>query len=597
MDILTLDFETYFADDFTLRKLTTEAYIRDPRFEVILLGVRYPDGSKEFYKGEEIEQFITDTDWSKTAVLAHHAQFDGLILSHHYGVEPAFWFDTLSMARQVLGNHLSVALSSLAKHYGFQEKTVPYDEFKGRRPMNIPWGLMELLGEGCLNDCDLTWKLFRALLTDFPSEELRIIDMTVRMFTEPHIVGDVDLLRKVQYEEWGRKADLLNELGVTASDLQSSAKFSALLEAEGVDVAYKDTAKGSVPAIAKTDDFMKGLTNDPDPRISGLAQARLDVRSTIDETRAGRLAGMAERGGMAIYLQYCGAHTTRWSGGDKVNFQNLSRGSELRKALLSPRGHLIGVADLSQIECRVENWFAGQSDVLEAFATGRDLYSEMASAVYNKPIDKKNNPEERHLGKVLVLGAGYGMGSIRLQATCKAGALGGPPIILSGQQAQDAINAYRARHPGVVKLWKDADFVLSQIVDGKNMQWGPLHLKDKKMILPNGGWINYTTMEYHEGEYRMKTRNGWTKYYGAKLVENVVQALSRVVMSQAMLRIQHMGLRVVNTTHDEVMVLIPDDLLAQETFDRVIAAMTMTPSWLPGIPLAAEGGISRRYDK
>lgn len=300
---------------------------------------------------------------------------------------------------------------------------------------------------------------------------------------------------------------------------------------------------------------------------------------------------------MAIYLQYCGAHTTRWSGGDKVNFQNLSRGSELRKALLSPRGHLIGVADLSQIECRVENWFAGQSDVLEAFATGRDLYSEMASAVYNKPIDKKNNPEERHLGKVLVLGAGYGMGSIRLQATCKAGALGGPPIILSGQQAQDAINAYRARHPGVVKLWKDADFVLSQIVDGKNMQWGPLHLKDKKMILPNGGWINYTTMEYHEGEYRMKTRNGWTKYYGAKLVENVVQALSRVVMSQAMLRIQHMGLRVVNTTHDEVMVLIPDDLLAQETFDRVIAAMTMTPSWLPGIPLAAEGGISRRYDK
>jgi len=597
MDIITLDFETYFADDFTLKKLTTEAYIRDPRFAAILLGVREMDGDSYYLTGNEIAHWLEGVDWTKTAVVAHHAQFDGLILSHHYGVKPAFWFDTLSMARQVHGNHVSVALSSLAKIYGLQEKNVPYDLFKNRRPENIPSALLDQLGVGCLNDCDLTFQIFSELMKSFPRQELGIVDMTVRMFTEPTLVGDVELLTKIQHEEWTRKAMVLHELGVSKGELQSADKFVALLEAEGVEVEMKTTAKGSAPAIAKTDDFMKGLLNDDNPRISALAEARLDVRSTIDETRAGRLVGMASRGRMPVYLQYCGAHTTRWSGGDKINFQNLPRGSEMRRALQAPDGYLIGVADLSQIECRVENWFARQTDTLDAFATGRDLYSEMASAIYSTPINKKEHPTERHLGKVLVLGAGYGMGWVKLQATCKAGALGGPPILLSDEQARDAIATYRMHNQGITELWKEAEWMLHRIIKGDEQEWGPLLLKDKKIYLPNGGWLNYTTMEFADGEFRLNTRKGWSKYYGAKLVENVVQSMARVVMSEAMLRIRQFGMKVINTTHDEVMVLIPDDKNAEDNFARVIEAMIVTPAWMPGIPLAADGGMSKRYDK
>ena len=317
MKIWVLDFETYFADDFTLRKLTTEQYCRDPRFEAHLVGVRDPDGRLFYVTQPDLPAFFASVDWSQAAIVAHHAQFDGLILAHHYGVRPALWLDTLSMARQVLGNHVSVALSSLAHHYGLQDKTVPYDLFKGRRFRNLTPEIVKLLGEGCLVDVELTWRIFQELMKSFPREELRVVDLTVRMFTEPTLVGDTALLQRVQHDEWSRKADLLNELQVTKTMLQSADQFTVLLEREGVEVEWKETAKGRTQAIAKTDDFMKGLLDHENQRVADLAAARLDVRSTINETRSGRFADMSSRGLMPVYLQYSGAHTTRWSGGDK----------------------------------------------------------------------------------------------------------------------------------------------------------------------------------------------------------------------------------------------------------------------------------------
>ena len=597
--VITLDFETYYADDYTLSKMTTEAYVRDPRFQALCMSVCYPSGQSETAKGKADIQRLLSHIGQDVICIAQHAHFDGLILSHHFNWRPALWIDTLSMARQVLGPRRSHSLGAMAKTFGFEEKTVPYNLFKGRRLENLDTATLDLLTQGCVQDCRLTEAIAKELLKSFPKAELPMVDMTVRMFTEPTLVGDTQMYRALQVEEWERKGQRLLDLGVTNAQLQSADAFVALLTEAGVEVEYKDGKHAPIPAISKTDAFMRTLLDDPDDYISGLAEARLDVKSTISETRAGRLADMSERGPLTVYLNYCGAHTTRWSGGDKVNFQNFPRGGNLRKAIVAPKGYKLAVVDLSQIECRVLNHLAGQSDIVEAFASGRDLYSEGATRFYGRTITKADKLE-RHLGKTLELGCGFGMGTSKFKVTCGRGALGGPRILLTDEEAFAAVSSYRNSHQHVVAYWKQAGFILDRLQNpSTNDVWGPFKVRNHKLILPNGGWIDYSgiTWDDEENNYKVPTRHGYTRIYGAKLVENVVQALSRVVMSDAMLRIRAKGLRIVTTTHDEVVVLVPDTTDAEAVYKEIEADMVVTPSYLPGIPLAAEGGLYDRYEK
>lgn len=609
MNILSLDWETHFSDQYTVKKLTTEHYIRHPDFEPLLLGVRDENGEYFYLEQPEIGPWLKRVDWSRTAILAHHAHFDGFILSHHYGAKPCMWFDTLSMAKLMIGNHLSVALASLAQHYGLEGKSVPYEAFKGKRWAQLDAWTRKTLGEGCIHDLELTWAIFQELSKGFPVEEYLVIDMTIRMFTEPHIIGDQKLFERVRDEEWSKKNELLINLGLTTKDLQSAGKFAALLEAEGVEVEYKsgkDKPDGSptyIPAIAATDDFMKGLVEHGNDRVADLASARLEVRSTIDETRAGRLANMASRGPMPVYLAYCAAHTTRWGGGDKVNFQNFRRSGDLRKGLRAPKGFKFGIVDLSQIECRILNYVAGQWDIVDAFASGRDLYSEGASRFYGREVTKANKLE-RHLGKVLELGCGYGMGATKLQATCRAGALGGPPILLDAQEAAYAIDVYRSSHAQVKKYWYEGDRMLGNLAGGwgngtKQTQWGPLIVEPGRIVHADSGIPMMYQLEYdtEEGSWRRRTRRGWVRIWGGGLVENVVQFMARIVMSRAMTRITQGGCRIVMTTHDEIVTLIPDDQHAEANFQWVCEQMKQEPAWLPGIPLEVEGSLSEVYDK
>ncbi len=632
--------------------MTTEEYIRDPRFEALGLGVRFVNGDLKWFEDpDEFLHHFREEPTEKTAFLCHHAQFDGLILSHHFGVRPALWLDTLSMARMIIGNHLSVSLGSLAKHYGFANKVLDYGSFKGRHLAELGVLGRRHLAEGCLHDVNITWRLFCILGAPFPLEELRVIDLTIRMFTEPVLHGNVEALAKVEMDEERSKAGMLEALGIDAADLQSAETFATLLRAEGVEPAWKPGKNGQIYAFAKTDEFMKELIED-DGRAGGLARARLGVRSTIDQTRAKRLGGMATRGALPVYLRYCGAHTTRWSGGDEINWQNFRRGGAIRRAIEAPQGSSLIILDLAQIECRILNVLAGEEDVVEAFRLERDLYSETASRFYGKPITKADRIE-RHLGKILELGCGYGMGQTKLQSTCRGGALGGPPIILTDNDADSAIRAYRGSHPAVVaywhtagrmiariaggrgtygppivltedeclkardlyrsthphveQRWRDAGRLLARIAGGPATDWGPMTIRDHRVYLPNGAWLNYDTLEYHRKEsaydpwddsWRYRTRQGWTKLYGGKLVENVVQALARVVLSQAMLRIASCGYRIATCTHDEVMIVVDKSVeAAQDDYVICKAEMEKSPVWLPDLPVKAEGGVSTRYEK
>lgn len=607
MDIYTLDFETFFSPgDYTLKKMTTEAYIRDPRFEPLMLGVRAPDGEKFWLGQEDIAHWLNGIDWSKAAILCHHGHFDGLILSHHYGVKPALWLDTLAMARLMVGNHLSVALDALARHFGLAGKSVPYDEFQGRHWKEIGWELRELLGAGCLHDVELTWELFKRLMAGFPSDELQIIDMTIRMFTEPQIVGDTALFDRVNQEEYFNKAALMEALGVTAKDLSSNDRFAHILNTLGVDIEFKDGANGPIPAFAKSDDFMRGLIEHPNEQVKALANARLEIKSTIDETRAGRLAAMSKRGPLCVYLNYCGAHTTRWSGGDSSNFQNFGRNSEIRRGLVAPEGHDFGIVDASQIECRLLNMVAGQWDVVDRFRRREDPYVHVASQFYGRQITKADKAE-RGTGKQLELSCGYGAGTLTIMSTAKAGTYG-PPVIMTEQEALRARDIYRETHQAVVNLWRQGDDILTFMAGRSTSgaaKWGPVEVyaKDETgrgcMVLPGGPPMWYI-LEWDKDDrcWRRRTRRGWVKIWGGHLVENLIQYLARLHLSQVMLRLRReLGLRPLNTTHDELLLLLKRDLLQVETFDKVKSMMRAEPAWLPGVPLDCEGWIMPRYEK
>lgn len=609
MQVMVLDFETTFGDDYTLKKMTTEEYIRDPRFQALLLGVRYPNGMKNYVPHDRLLAFFESVDWANTAVLCHHAQFDGLILAHHYGIKPRFWFDTLSMARLVHGNHLSVALSSLAKHYGLEDKSVPYNLFKNKRWENIDAPTRALLGAGCLHDCELTWQIFQSLAQGFPEEEYATIDMTIRMFTEPQFEGDAPLFDQIVQAEQVRKHNILQQVGATEADLQSADKFVALLEDLGVEVEMKDGKNGPIPAIASTDDFMKDLVADQDTVISTLAQARLDVKSTIAETRAGRFASMARRGKMCVYLSYCGAHTMRWSGAEKTNWQNLTRldrdasGAivdplQLRLGVRAPPQHLIAVADKSQIECRILNKVAGCHDVIERFAQKVDPYIGIASKFYGREITKKD-PKERGMGKQLELSCGYGSGAATIQKTAKRGTYG-PPVLLTDAEAMTARNLYRSTHQPVVQLWDEGDMMLGYLARKENIIWRDVvEIKDGKIYGPNGGYMIYhLDWDDEERQWMRRSRRGRKKIWGGHLVENLIQFLARIDMAQSMQRIwKETSYRPASTSHDEGLWVIPDDQHAQATLEVFLAEMRRCPTWLPGTPLDAEGALAIRYEK
>ncbi len=619
---VVIDYETFFTDQeddrgiqYRLGPQSTESYIRHPWFEAHGAAIKWsPNEPAQWYEERRLRQVLKDEDWSDVFLIHHHAQFDGLILSHHYNVDPRMFGCTLSMARLLLGNHISVSLDSVRKQFGLPVKLTPYSLFKNKHWHELDPNTQRLIGEGACDEVESIWTLFNILGKDFPTEEYEVVDSTVRMFTQPVLRGDIDLLAKIWTDEANSKAARMAELNVTEADLQSAERFAALLRAEGVEPEMKPgkpKANGDEKLIycfAKTDQFMRDLQEDDNDRVRTLAEARLGAKSTLMQTRAETLGFMASRGPMPVYLRYAGAHTTRDSGGDGANWQNFKRGSEIRKAIMAPEGYLLAPVDLSQVECRILCCLAGQEDYLERFRRGEDVYLPMASKAYGRPVTKAD-VEMRGTGKQLVLSCGFMAGAFTIMKTAALG-IYGPPIKIDLATATQWRDAYREEFYCVPEYWKTAGRNIARIAGGDPLKWGPMLIKDGKIFGPGGTMIHYETLQFHkpapdeeckeferDGYWRYRTRNGWTKLYSGKLVENVVQWLARIVMMQAMLRLKALGYRAVMRTHDELVMLIKQDGNEQRHLEICLNEMKRTPTWLPGIPLDAEGSLGERYSK
>ena len=607
MDIITLDFETYYDKDYSLSKITTEEYIRDPRFQVIGVGVKVNDGKTEWFTGThgKIKEFLAQYDWANSAVLAHNMMFDGAIMSWRFGVRPKVLFDTLCMARAIHGVEKSASLKALAENYAVGEKGTEVLDAKGKRRGDFEPEELSAYGRYCVNDVDLTYDIFNIMMSrGFPKSELKLIDLTLRMFTEPTLELDRERLEAHLQKTQVMKEDLLKSAGVEdKADLMSNPKFAALLGKFGVPCPMKisPTTGNMTYALAKSDQGMKDLLEDDDPQVQALAAARLGVKSTLEETRTQRFIDISGRGMLPVPVRYYAAHTGRWGGDDKINLQNLpSRGPNakaLKKCIVAPEGYSIVESDSSQIEARMLAWLAGQDDVVETFASRGDVYKKMASAIYN--VDEADvTKDQRFVGKTTVLGAGYGMGGEKFQLALKNSG-----VEITKAEAAKIIGIYRETNDMISNMWKQAGTMLRYMVRGDAMPFGKdgvlgVNTYEPGIVLPNGLLIRYDELEEAENEkggteYSYKTRIGRTRIYGGKVVENVTQALARLIIGEQMLRISK-KYRVVLTVHDSIVCCVPDDE-AEACKAYVEECMRWVPAWAEGLPVDCEAGIGKNY--
>ena len=603
MNLITLDFETYYTTkDLGFKTQTTEEYVRDPRFEVVGVAVKVNDEPTQWCSDslDEIDLWLHQFDWDNSMVVAHNAMFDMAILNWHFDIRPKAIADTLSMARAINGIEVGNSLKKLALHYELGVKGEEVLQAVNLRRRDFSEQQLAEYGAYCINDVDLTYDLFLTLLPMFQKVELKLIDLTIRMFTEPQLRLDESLLQQHLVEVKNRKKLLLDECGANIEDLMSNQKFAEVLRGLGVEPPMKislTTGKEAL-ALAKSDEGFKALAEHPDERVQTLVAARLGNKTTLEETRTERLIGIAGRGKIPVPLSYYAAHTGRWGGSDKINFQNFpSRGTnagKLKKAILAPEGHVIIDCDSAQIEARVLAWFAGQKDLVEAFRNGEDVYKIMASAIYRKEREEVT-PSERFVGKTTILGAGYGMGSAKFQTQLKTFG-----VSVSTEESARIIATYRETYPSIPTLWKSGSTAIDAMSKKRTATWGNgcISIGAEGILMPNGLYQRYPNLRKvrdkdGKDQYIYDSRKGAVKLYGGKLTENICQGLARCIIGEQLIKISR-KYRVVLTVHDAVACVAPKEE-AQEAMAYVMECMRFVPSWAQGIPLNCEAGIGESY--
>jgi DNA polymerase len=604
MDILVVDIETYYAQGFSLSKITTEEYIRDPQFEVIGVAVKINDGDTRWFSGtkEQTKKWLDQFPWDNCVAIAHNAAFDMAILNWCFDIRPKRIVDTLSMARAIHGTDISGSLKALVEHYALGAKGTEVITALGKHRLDFYADELARYGDYCINDVELTYALFKILVKDFPLNELKLIDLTIRMFTEPVLELDAARLELHLRHVRSTKQILLDKCIISKDNLMSNIQLAETLRACGVEPPTKispATGKDTY-AFSKTDEGFKALLEHENPLVQSIVAARLGVKSTLEESRTERFIGIQQRGKLPIPLRYYAAHTGRWGGDAKVNMQNIPRSSALKYAIEAPKGYVMIDSDSSQIEARTLAWLAGQNDLVDAFDRGEDVYKIMASAIYGKP-ESEITDGERFVGKTTILGAGYGMGAAKFRMQLKTF-----NVDLSEEECERIIRVYRETYPAIPALWAQANTALKLMMAGSDAPLGRAGVLSVEGMggirLPNGLRLRYPNLRWEqtdEGKDAMcyDTKRGKATLrnyiYGGKCVENVCQALARIIIGEQMIMVAK-KYKVVMTVHDAIACVVPEEDAAVALED-IKTLMRVRPSWALELPLNCEAGFGKSY--
>lgn len=608
MEIITCDFETYYDREFSLSKMQTDEYILDDRYQTIMVCLIDGEGKETVLAGseDELRRALHEyRDWSQVAIRCHNTLFDGFILTQRYGVKPKLWMDTLSQSRMIFPFLRSHSLANTARHLGIGEKGTAVMNMLGKRLEDMTPEDIEEYAEYCIQDTRLCKQMGEHFDKFTPPLEARLIDMTIRMFTEPALVGDIDMMQHLYETEVARKEGLLALANLDRSELMSANKFAERLKALGVTPPTKISPRTGKEtfAFARTDKAFTALQEHDNPEVQALVAARIGAKTTIAETRALRFLEMAKRGPLPVYLSFWGAKTTgRYSGGNKVNWQNLpARGvsAGLRRALCAPEGHSVLVCDSSNIELRTVMALAGQHDAIEKLEAGVDMYCDFATQLFGREITKADKAE-RFLGKTAMLGLQYGAGAPRFQEMVRQAAEnidGVDPITLD--RAQEVVNLYRSVYYNVVNLWHYCqDVVIPDIANGCsliNVDHNGWFITQKDGFgRPGEPGVVYHDLRYIDGEWNYQKGKMDARIYGPKVVENLCQhAAMRIVMWQTARVNERYPVRL--SVHDEAVMVVPNEEL-DEAKRYVEECFTLTPKWCRGyIPVACEYEVGRSY--
>ena len=660
--IVFLDWETFYkskanggSKSFSLKSKTYPEYIFDERFHETGLGlvvdlddrIDYGHG-KDFYAEQMQKLRDARADGLRVGLVAHNTVFDGAICNWRYGLEFDFYFDTMLM-RKYLAAHRPSSLGACARDEWPDDPALrkgnDLADVDGIKYEYITDEQHESLAKYCRQDVNLMRRLFLAYIPRIglgESIELNAMNITLRGAIEPQFNIKDELLHEVIAEEKQKDGEavvaaieycLEHDIEeVTPKTFGSNQQYEVLLRKFGLSVPKKISKSTGMltPALGKGDPEYIRLQID-NPEHPTLYKARERVKSTIAQSRAERMLSVSatfrqhefDDACMPFFLNYYGAgQTGRWSGGQKLNQQNNTRGGKHRLSMLAPEGYQIGVCDLSNIELRVNLWFCGQEDLLDNFRKDPsfDLYSDIATDIFGYKVAKKTHPDERQMGKAAALGLGFSMGWFGFQQYLASGPLGMEPMFKDDPFCRGVKNAYDVKHYAIKAMWHFlANTVMPVLVKGGELRFGPndsyLARKDQ-IVLPSGRVLQYSNARY-KGE---ETQSGVTikvvfdsdkydrwgkpvpKYlWHGLLIENIAQATARDILAEQMVNVNN---ELEATNLGWVMGSVHDELLAAlvtHDVDRAYAIMekhmSAAPSWAAGLPLANEGGYAKEYSK
>jgi DNA polymerase len=632
-DVVVLDWETYFDANYKLKSLSTIEFIEDARFEELGVAAKLVFGDRP-YSSEPAHFWAKPRDYLKwlqheygrdlerLTVVHHNARFDNTIMVRKHGITARYVTDTRDLSRH-LDARSRHTLEILCERWHLPCKGDTM-QFKGLHAADLTDDLYRALSAYAVNDADRTFDLLAILLPQLtrPQIELPLIHHTLRLYTHPTLRIDRSEADRLCGLMEAQVVKDVSPTGATPAEISGNKSFVALLASAlaetGQTVPMKAGKKGMIPALAKDDNAITEFKRHPNPKVRQLIMARQAVKSWplhLKRVRAMIAQSQASGGWLLNPLNYYGAHTGRWSGGEGINTCNLpTRGgglqTEIKHIIVPPPGCVLIMADAAQIEARGVAWISGQDDLCEAFRQKRDVYSEFASEVLAAPVRKpmKSDPEpvakllegRRAIGKTGILGMGYGMAHERALEYMESY----PelrPKLESGEIdllfCKQVVETYRRKYTRVPQFWRDIEDVFRYVTrysTPKSLR--NLHVRRDGTTtiirLPSGRCLFYPRAAISSDR---RLRFMWGDLWGGTLTENIVQAMSRDILAEAILFMEKHGFRVAHHVYDSIITVVPEGR-QKDALECVTRALTHVPSWAVGWPLGVDAKIGKRYE-